>query len=380
MFQFHQPLIPEEDGLCCGARTPENLLRLGGALANTANTFLIGYEAEDSFPAAAANILAGAAASAGGSCTLVPDVTLPELSAASLAGDFPLLVHIAGQRLHIFAKGLLPLTAAQQEIIMQQKPPAWNPPALCGKIADGSGLGALFPAKIIERLPQPLPLLNEISTGSMPLYRLMNGLLRGGHGPMMTLQFSSDGRRLAVYTEECGWIFHEKLLLMVCQRYLEAGKAVALPYWMPRAAESLADQCGSTVLRYASCSDGSDIAARELAAKQGFTLDGTLLCAEFLRAYAEGGVSLKTWLSSLPACHTVRRIVRLGDEEKHPLERWQTAWNASQTTEGLRAEAKNGSALVRPSKSGRTVTLLTEAATMEAAAEIAGDISAFLGH
>ena len=380
MFTMHQSLTPEEDGLCCGDLTPENLLRLGAALPLAAPSVLIGYEADGRFPAAAAGILAGAAAAAGGKCTLVPNVTLPELSAASLAGNTPLLLHIAGQRLHIYAKGLLPLSAVQQEHLLHQPTPVWNAPSLYGECSNGAGLQALYPAQILDRLPKHFSVMPEVSTGSASLYQLMTRLLRGGRGSLMTMQLSADGRRLAVYSEESGWIFHEKLILLLCQRYFSAGIDVSLPYWMPRAAEQLAKEYGRTVLRYASRSDGSDIHARELAAKQGFTLDGTILCAEFLREYEEGGVSLTEWLASLPACHTVRRIVRLAEDETHPLERWQTAWNAAQTAEGLLAESGNGSALVRPSRSGRTVTLLTEAATMEAASELAGDISAFLGH
>lgn len=385
MYLTEPMLTPEEDGLLSGTPTPENLMRLGASLPSVSPQLLIGAEPESAFAHAAAGMLAGAAAAAGGRCLLVPNATLPELSAASLAANVPLLLHVAEHRLRIYARGLLPLTAAQQDILLHQPHPAWLAPAQYGEVETAQGLTALFPTRILERLPAQFTVLPEISTGSAPLYRLMTRLLRGGRGAMLTMQLSADGRRLSVYGEECGWIFHEKLLLLNCQQRFAAGEDVALPYWMPHAAENMAAQYGRRVLRYASASDGTDGEARALALRQGFTLDATLLCADFLRMLATCGMSLEQWLESIPACHTVRRIVKLegdtsSEAEDNPLHRWQQQSHAAATAEGYLAEESRGRALVRPSRSGRTVTLLAEAATMEAASELAGDISSLLGH
>lgn len=383
MYQQNQRLMPEEDGLLSGTPSPENLLRLGAALASAAPQLLIGAEPDASFPDAAAGMLAGAAAAAGASVTLVPDATLPELSAASAAADIPLMVHIAEHRLRVFSKGMLPLNETQQSILLRQAQPQWLAPSLYGEIRSGSGLTSLYPSEILKRLPKQFTVLPEIATGSAPLHRLMTRLLRGGRGQLLTMQLSSDGRRLALYHTDCGWIFHERLLLLVCQQLFARGEDAALPYWVPRAAEDMARRCGRTVLRYASCSDGTDAEARALALCQGFTLDGTILCAEILRLLSEHGMSLKQWLSLLPDCHTVRRIVKLPAVSDHetdesPLQKWQTASHATHTAEGYFTEESRGRALVRPSRSGRTVTLLAEAGSMEAAAELAGDITALL--
>ncbi len=383
MYQINQRLLPEEDGLLSGTPSPENLLRLGAALASAAPQLLIGAEPDAPFSDAAAGILAGASAAAGASVTLVKQSTLPELSAASAAADIPLMVHIAEHRLRVFSKGMLPLTEPQQSCLLHQPSPQWLAPSLYGEIKNGNGLTSLYPSRIRKRLPDRLTVLPEIATGSAPLHRLMTRLLRGGKGQLLTMQLSSDGRRLALYHTDCGWIFHERLLLLVCQQLFARGEDAALPYWVPRAAEDMASRCGRRILRYASCSDGTDAEARALALHQGFTLDGTILCAEILRMLSEHGMSLKEWLSRLPDCHTVRRIVRLPTDAadgtgESPLQTWQTISHAIDTAEGYFTEESRGRALVRPSRSGRTVTLLTEAASMEAAAELAGDITALL--
>lgn len=375
----NQRLLPDDDGTLSGTPTPENLIRLGASLAAASPQVLIGAEPDSAFSGAAAGILAGACAAAGSTVTFVPNATLPELSAASVAADLPLLVHLAEHRLRAFAKGLLPLTAAWQSILCEQKTPEWGAPSQYGEVQNGSGLTSLFSARIRSRLPDYFTVLPEIATGSAPLYRKMTQLLRGGRGQLLTMQLSSDGRKLAFYHTDCGWIFHERLLLLVCQQYFAEGKDVALPYWMPRAAEDMARKYGRNVLRYASCSDGTDSAARTLALRQGFTLDGTLLCAELLRLLSAHQMPLKEWLRLLPRCHTVHRIVRLDGQDGAALQKWQADTHAAQTAEGYFAEDTRGRALVRPSRTGKTAVLLAEAESMEAASELAGDICARLG-
>lgn len=379
MFQQSQPLLPEDDGVLSGTPTPDNLIQLGASLAAASAQILIGAEPDSAFSGAAAGILAGACAAAGSSAVLVPCATLPELSAASIAADLPLLVHLAEHRLRVFAKGMLPLTAAWQTLLCDQPQAEWCAPSQYGEVLNGSGLTSLFSARIRERLPDSFPVLPEITTGSAPLYRKMAQLLRGGRGQLLTIQLSSDGRKLALYHTDCGWIFHEKVLLLVCQQYFVQGKDVALPYWMPRAAEDMARKYGRNVLRYASCSDGTDNIARALALAQGFTLDAAILCAEFLRLLSEHRMSLKEWLRCLPPCHTVHRIVRLDVRGGNSLQTWQANVNAAQTAEGYFAEDARGRVLVRPSRTGKTAALFAEADSIETASELAGDICARLG-
>jgi hypothetical protein len=48
------------------------------------------------------------------------------------------------------------------------------------------------------------------------------------------------------------------------------------------------------------------------------------------------------------------------------------------TPEGLRVSDRRGAALLRPSASGKTLTMLVEAMSAEAASELAGDIASLI--
>ncbi|MBR5405830.1 MAG: hypothetical protein IK107_06000 [Oscillospiraceae bacterium] len=380
-------ILPEESGpwtdagLGCGDRiSPAALLRLGTGLASAASRCMIGTAPDSDFARAAALTAAGAAAAAGAGVILVPDCVPAELRTASAAGECGAVLYADETGLRLYAGGLLPLTKRQSEAL-EQAAAARELPAAgrseYGTISDGRSLRLLCSRAIIERLPEQLPVRAEFNTASERLRLMMTRLCRGGSGESLTVQLSADGRRASVYTLRSGWIFYEKLLLMLCAAYLRRGEDVALPYWLPRTAERMAAESGRRILRYASLSDGSDADARALAARQGFTLDGTVLAADFLRILAEEEPDLNRWAASLPPCFTVRRILRT-ERSLDAAAGCGTFLHTEQTPEGLRASDARGEALLHPSRSGRSVSMLVEAASMEAATELAGDIAAAL--
>ena len=365
-------LLPEEDGILHSGLTAGQLLQLGGGLSRAAGKCAVGFSPDSDYAKAAAMTVCGGIAAAGGTAILVPDCTPVELGAAASAGDCGLMLHAGAHILRCDARSLLPLNAAQETCIRrgshEQKPAEY------GAVLDGKSLRLLYPAKVLSRLPEKISCIPEISTSSPRLMQLASDFFRGRNGMHITVQLSADGRRASLYTEKTGWIFWEKLLMLVTMQHLRSGEDVALPYWMPQTAERMADAYGQQILRYASRSNGSDQEARQLAAEQGFTLDAVILCAEFLRYLAEEQPDLTRWLAELPPYHTVRRILRT-ERELDAAARCGRFMEVRQTPEGLRAKDVRGTALLRPSRSGRTLTLLVEAANMEAAAELAGDIA-----
>lgn len=372
-------ILPEESGVLpeeqlSGSHAPETLLRFGAGLARTAQRCMIGYDGHSAHAAASAMLIAGAAAKAGGSVILVPDCTPVELGPASAAGGCGAAVFAGEQSLRMYAGGLLPLTLRQEQTISDvfSRQPVWMQNRENGPVSDGKALRLLYPAQIAQMLPETLPFQAECSAANSRIRTLSGKLFRGGRGEAVTFQFSSDGQRVSLYSERCGWIFYEKLLLMLCQARLRRGEDVALPYWVPHIAEQMAAEHGRRILRYASRSDGSDLEARALARAQGFTLDGLMLCAGLLRTAAEDEPDLMHWAMSLPPFATVRRILQTEQAAEAAL---RCGMQTEQTPEGLRAHDPRGDALLRPSRSGKTVTMLVEAASMELASELAGDIS-----
>lgn len=366
-------LLPEEEPLLSGHPTPEKMVRLGAGLANAAPRCLIGCDGS-SYARACAVQIGGAVAAAGGEAILVPDCTAGELGTASLHAAGDVLLHCADSGQRLFARGLLPLTRSQETVIATGIAEArWGSPTDYGQITDGSALRAYYPERIAERMPAELPFQIEIESSAERLREILTPLMPHGHGERWTLRLSGDGRRASVYSERCGWFFYEKLLLMLCAAYLENGEDVALPYWVPQIAEEMARTAGRRILRYASRPDGADADARALALSQGFTLDGALLCADFLRICAGREQDPLRWAKKLPACHTVRRVMP-ADRAAKAAARCSTWRHSTETPEGLRAGDHRGSVLLHPARSGKTFTVLIEANNMELASEIAGDL------
>lgn len=352
---------------------PETLLALGRALTTAASRCLVGYAAQSDYARACAMTISGAATAAGAEVVLVPDCTPPELGAASQTAGCGLILFADETRLRLYARGLLPITAAQEKRITEADP-EWLGHGEYGSIQNGEALRLLWQERIAQRLPAQITIKPEISTASRRLSAMLRRVLKGSSGDPLTVQLSTDGRQVSLYNEACGWLFHERLLLMVTQHKLHCGQDVALPYWVAHIAERMAEETGRNILRYAARSDGSDSEARALAAAQGFSLDGTLLLAEVLRIHAEAEPDLAKWAASLPPVYTVRRLLHTG-EGLHGAAACGTFLHTARTPDGLRAWDGRGEALLCPSATGRSVAMLVEAVNMELARELAGEIT-----
>jgi len=364
-------MLPEDDGILSSSLDMKQILQFGANLSQAAAKTAVGYAPDSEYAKAAAMTVCSGIASAGGTAILVPECTTVELGAAASAGECGVLLYAGENGCRCFARNLLPLTVAQENMICRNA--AEQNPTEYGSILDGKSLRLLYPARILSHLPDKLSCMPEISTASPRLYDFALRYFRGSSGKPITLQLSGDGRRVSVYTERTGWIFYEKLLMLVTMQHLRNGEDAALPYWMPQAAEKMAGSYGQRILRYASHSDGSDQEARQLAADQGYTLDAVILCADFLRYFAEEEPDLTSWLAALPPYYTVRRILR-SEQEMRAAARCGSFMQTRRTPEGLRANDVRGTALLRPSRSGNSITLMVEAASMETANELAGDI------
>ena len=359
--------------------TPETLGRLGAGIAAATQRSLIGYAGQSDHAKACAMTVCGAVAAAGGETVLMPDCTPVELGAASPAAECEILLFADETRLRLYARGLLPITAAQESALTEESA-HWQQRGEYGSISDGTALKMLYPARLMKHLPDTMPVQLTIGTASRRLYELLRKLPKAARGaPVLSAQLSADGRQVSLYSEKDGWFFHEKLMMMMTQNRLKHGKQAALPYWAAHIAEQMAEACGGEILRYAARSDGSDGEARALALAQGYTLDGTLLLADVLRILAEEEPDLKSWSETLPPVYTVRRLLQT-ERAADAAACCGTFLQTRQTPDGLRAWDARGEALLCPSHSGKTAAMLVEAASMEAAQELAGEITDALRH
>lgn len=366
-------LLPEDDDpLLSAYHAPERLAALGAGLAGAASCIMVGSADSDAAKSAAL-MLCGSIAAAGGTVCCAPECIPAALQAGAALHHCGVIVHCGGIRMQMFSRGLLPLTEAQRRMIRAgAAAPRWVQHTEYGSITEDRALMGLYVSQLKRLLPAQLPFRTEIQTASPLLGAVLRPVFSGGYGKAVTLRLSADGRHASVYSEETGWLFYEKLLLMCAQYHLQHGQDVALPAWLPHIAEEMAG--AQHILRYAMHPDGKDTEARQLAAEQSFTLDGAVLCAEILRICAETGQSLAEWAASLPACYLVRRILRTHTAADAAL-RCAPALHAEAVSDGLRVRTAAAEALLHPSHSGRAVSMLVEARSMEAANELAGDIA-----
>ncbi len=62
------------------------------------------------------------------------------------------------------------------------------------------------------------------------------------NGSAVVFHIGSDGTGASAYTEETGYVFEEKLILICCADRFAKGADVSLPYDFPRAADRLAER------------------------------------------------------------------------------------------------------------------------------------------
>ncbi len=191
----------------------------------------------------------------------------------------------------------------------------------------------------------------------------------------MTLHLSEDGTRLSILDYELGYIWPEKVFALCCQMEFEKGKDVALPADAPRALDSLAARYGRRILRYLACpADSSDSKARELAETQLWARDG-LACAVMLLSYMkETGKTLPELMENLPDFARVVRSVRCEGNPGNIIKLFSGELNSRGTclaqTEGIGIKLGSGIVTIRPTKRGKSLVMLAEAANYETASEL----------
>lgn len=269
-------------------------------------------------------------------------------------------------RLRILSKGGLPLTRAQERAVEnglnRREFPAAGGFGFGDRI-DFTNCGLLYLQRLEGLLPQSLPGIRaEVSCPDRRLAewgeRLLSGR-RGAGGTQVIFHLSGDGRRLSAYSEETGYLFHEKLVLLCCQDYFDKKLTVSLPSLAPAMAEEMAAAYGGKVLRYGSCSSESPAgdAARRLARQQPFPRDGLELMCRVLESLNRRGCSLKEAARSLPAFTSASRYVPV---EGAPGELMSRVRN-------IGASAREGCRVViRPVKTGKGLMVYAESFRPEA--------------
>lgn len=189
------------------------------------------------------------------------------------------------------------------------------------------------------------------------------------NGEPIVFHIGSDGRGASAYTEETGYVFEEKLILICCRRRFEQGLDVALPYDFPQAADRLAKQYGRRVLRYSLCpSDSGSCEARKLALETPFVRDGSALALSVLEALSRSGRSLAEEIAELPEMALAARFIAVGDRPAQLLRR--VCCGGQATDSGIIISDGRSRAFIRPVKTEKGILMKAESYSVEAASEL----------
>lgn len=402
-FGSAREVVCEEDGICGEtnvAVTPALCLKIGGGVASLSDRPSIGVSSDGSpaGEALAEAVCAGALSSGGSVWRFGPSVEPQFAYCLSMSmADYGIYVHAGpSAQVKVFAKDALPLSRGKERKLeglinrSEAKRVHWDGFA---RQTDLSGLQEMYGVELLKYAPQGLEGIRvQVKTANPSIRHMMEGALRKlgaevmsghpigaamrthahsaqGQGGCISLHITADGRSIAAYDEETGYLFGERVLALLCLSEFQKGRDVALPNNAPQTIEHLAGEYGRKILRYYDCPcDESDCDARRLAAKQSFVRDGLMMGIMLLSLLHDNQLTLREAAALVPDFSVASRLVAVGGNPALILK--QLAGKAMKLGEGVHLSHGAGSALLRPIKSGRGIMLFTEGEDSETAEEL----------
>lgn len=380
-YGFLTPTKIGEDGICgeTGAViTPQTAAVLGSSLASLGGKIGIGWKDNPASKSLALAIAAGVTA-AGAEAWLFGSCTAPALAycaaksrlSAGCRADAGVTAKIS-----LCSGDGLPLSRSEEKIVeggLNRGEYRRAGFMHFGQLRDTEAIVGLYKNMLEECAPKSLSGVKAVLNTSGGTVSDMCGdiikRISDKNGEPIVFHIGSDGKGASAYTEETGYVFEERLILICCTERFSRGMDVALPYDFPRAADRLAERYGRTVLRYSGCpSDSSDRDARRLAAETPFVRDGAALALTTLKVLESRGITLAEAVGELPEMALATRFVAV---DKHPVKLLRQICTEEQASgDGIVVNDKRGRVMIRPVKTEKGVMMKVESFSMEAAAEL----------
>ena len=375
------PVKISEDGICGETGsiiTPQTAAAAGSALASLGSRIGVGYKSSPASESLALALAAGITA-AGAEAWLFGATSEPELSFCTARSELSAGCWIeAGitAKLKLCSGDGLPLSRSEERIIeggINRSEYRRAGFMHFGKIRDSSAITGLYRNMLERAAPKRLSSVRAVLNTSGPsvssICEEILSRINSRNGKPVVFHIGGDGRGISAYTDETGYVFEEKLMLIACRRRFELGKDIALPYNFPKAAETLAEQFGRQVLRYSGCpSDPSDRKARLLAAETPFVRDGAALMLAVLEALEEHGNSLAEEVYDLPEIAVSTRFIAI---DKQPVTLLRSIFSEKQVSgDGVAIDDRRGRVLIKPVKTSKGVIMQVESYSAEIASEL----------
>ena len=247
--------------------------------------------------------------------------------------------------------------------------------------ADMSGMRLLYQQELYRCAPQGLGGMSaQVRCPNREGERLFEDTLRrlgcdvsGG----IVMSLSPDGTRLSLTDQNAGYLAPEKVLTLCCLLNLERGRDLIVPFDAPRAVDVMAQQYGRRVVRYVgSPCDRADEDVRRASMGQLWMRDGMMAGIHILAHLRETGLSLAQVAARLPDFAMVSRSFEIDLPPGKVLE--QLGAQAQRAAEGVTLTRGLGTLHIRPSKRGKSLRVLAEADSVEAAEELCAELGGLL--
>lgn len=184
-------------------------------------------------------------------------------------------------------------------------------------------------------------------------------------GDEITFKINAYGNLLSAFSRECGWIVHDRLAAIVLINEAQHGRNVSVAFSSPEIYDRIAAEHGSRVLRYSQFSaDAPDSTAREMSRGCPFMRDALLMAVKLLNIICTTGKSLARLNRDVPDFYVSRVRIPLTCEPSEIAKRLGDR-DFETTREGITLRFEQGRVLLSPSRSGRNLSILAEAANYE---------------
>ncbi len=375
----------DEDGVCGeinGVVTPQVATTLGSSLASACEKdnciVAVGFKGDVAGRALALAVISGGM-SAGATVWDFGECVEPELAHCMeiIGAEIGCYVD-AGvtARLKVISESGLPPTRRQERKIEGGlNRGEFNKVAFSdfGEYKTALDIKSLYEIELLKILPHYLKGVRaEFKTTNNRIAEIMDKIVlpkNDLNGNRIIIHISSDGKKVSAYTEETGYVFHEKLIILASRIAFEGGSNVALPFSFPQIANNIAESYGKKVHRYFNCTcDLSDDEARKEASKSKFVRDGIMLAMVVLSYLSENSLTLEKAIEGIPDFYSTSRFVSVEKAPSQILK--QMCKERAGLSEGVVLEEGDSRVLIRPVKTGKGVMMFVESVKSETASEL----------
>lgn len=379
-FEEESRLVPSPEARA----TPETAAIAGSACGKAAGgRILVAHSGERGAASLAACFAAGAA-SAGADCLAagICPATAAAYAAKSLKCAMSCYVHteLTASFKLTAADGLSLFADTEEKIEKGLCGDFIMPYSHYGSVSGFNGAQELYSAYLDEKLGGKFKgIYADISSPSASVTGCCERILskrNDRNGIRIAFHISGDGSKVSAYSEETGYIFGEKLIMICCRDLFERGVDAAVCGRPSHALERLAERygrkvlsCGRGVCRLHRGASKECISARALASEQLFMHDGIALAMTVLEIMTRKNTTLRALTDSLPSFAHISRYIPV-NRPSELLKRLCTPGYGDGYDDGLLKGTDSERVTIRPVRTGKGIMLNVECFETETAAEL----------